>query len=401
MNQWANRIAHALVALRGTRPEHVALLLDGDAPMIAATLGVLKAGKTYVPLESSHPQTRLARVLADAEAHIVVTNDALQARAEALAEGDCSLLNIDSIGSDTPTYNLRLTIPPDSRAYLLYTSGSTGAPKAVVQNHRNVLYFICVYASNLHLHAEDRLTLFSSHGYDAAVMDIFGALLNGATLYPLRVTQTSAEAVLQVLRAEAITVYHSTPTLYRYLIGTLPSCEVLPSVRLVVLGGEEAVRRDVELYRQHFSRDCILVNGMGLTESTLALQNFIRQDTRLTGSSVPVGYPVDDIEILLLDEDGREHDVCGEIAICSSHLALGYWRRPDLTRERFLSDPAGRDRRVYRTGDLAPSSRRDVRLPWTHRPPGQDPRLPNRVRGDRDGLGSTQGPGPIRRDRTR
>src|SRR5205823_1932124 len=141
--------------------------------------------------------------------------------------------------------------------------------------------------------------------------------------------------------------------LYRYLIGTLQPGDVLSSVRLVVPGGEEAVRRDVELYRQHFSQDCILINGMGLTESTIALQNFLRPDTPLTGSSMPVGYPVDEMEISLLDDEGQEHDVRGEIAIRSRHVALGYWRRPEFTRECFLSDPAGGDRRVYRTGDLA------------------------------------------------
>jgi acyl carrier protein len=126
----------------------------------------------------------------------------------------------------------------------------------------------------------------------------------------------------------------------------------LSSVRFVVLGGEPTVKADVDLFKQYFSDQSIFVNGLGPTESTLALQYFLRHDSQLVNDSVPVGYPVENTEVLLLDEGGIPTDVYGEIGIRSSLLALGYWRKEKLTETAFLPDPDGGTRRIYRTGDM-------------------------------------------------
>jgi amino acid adenylation domain-containing protein len=353
LNQMANHIAHALISAGGTMPECVTLLFEHDAPMIAAILGVLKAGKTYVPLEPDHPAERLNQILADSGARVLLTQGACFEIAQGLSHDRLQILDIDGLGNNGHADNLDLKVSPDTAAYLLYTSGSTGRPKGVVQSHRNVLHFMRAYTNNLHLNANDRLTLFSSYGFDAAVMDIFGALLNGAALYPVDVKRVPPQQILKTIAEGAITVFHSTPTLYRYLVSLLQQNENLPGVRLVVLGGEEVVGRDVEVFREHFSKGCIFVNGFGPTESTLALQNFISHDSRLQGPTVPLGYPVDETEVLLLDDLGNDDEFCGEIAIRSRHLALGYWKQPELTLERFLPDRKGSDQRIYRTGDLA------------------------------------------------
>jgi amino acid adenylation domain-containing protein len=353
LNERANRIAHALIGLRGPGAERVAILLDHDAPMLAAILGVLKAGKTYVPLQPRDPQNRLTAILADCGADTLITGHALAARGNDLRNGRGGLLNIDSIQANIGCDNPGLNISPDALSYVLYTSGSTGAPKGVIQNHRNVQHFARVYTNNLHLGVEDRLTLFSSYAHDAAVMDIFGALLNGATLHLQDVRAQSPQGILAGLKKCAVTVFHATPTVYRHLVGALEADELLSSVRAVVLGGERMTPADVELYRRHFAKGCLLVNGLGPTESTVSLQYILRHDTPISGHSMPVGYPVDETEVLLLDEEGHKTEISGEIAIRSRYLALGYWKQPELTRERFLPDPDGGDRRVYRTGDLA------------------------------------------------
>jgi amino acid adenylation domain-containing protein len=393
----ADRIGRSLVGL-GPEAERVALLFEHDAPMIAAMLGALKAGKTYVPLDPNYPPERLSWILEHAQAGALLTNNRNLIAAQRLVSSGVRLINIDRLGAVDDEIDLPES-GPDRLAYILYTSGSTGEPKGVMQNHRNVLHFIRVYTNNLRIGSEDRLTLLSSYCFDASVMDIFGALLNGATLYPIDIRRDGLANLAEKINEERITIYHSTPTVYRYFIETLGSApaegtgdgdwsaSVLacnerdraknltlasedacapvaarfgrrtpkwPHLRLIVLGGEEVNRHDVESYRKHFSDDCILVNGFGPTEATVALQNFIDKDTAISSESVAVGFPVEDTEVLLLSDRGTPVEIQGEIAIRSPHVALGYWRNPEATNAAFyVRSPTVREGPSVKSGALA------------------------------------------------
>ncbi len=342
LERLSNRVANAILALRGEGEERVALFFRHGASMIAAMLGVLKAGKTYVPLDPAHPLPRINRLIADSTAAAVLTDiedfSTEQAQVIRFAENE-------RFDADPPP-----AISPDRIAYILYTSGSTGEPKGVVQTHRNVLAQVRNYSNNLHLCADDRLTFVSSYGVDAAVQDIFGALLNGAAVYPVSVREHGIEALVDCLVEQEITVFHSAPTIFRHLVNALTGMEHLEKIRLVVLGGEAVYRRDVDFFRAHFPPDCLLVNGYGLTESTMVLQCFIDSKTMLVRDAVPVGYPVDDIEVLLLNDAGQPADVyCpGEIVLRGLFVAMGYWRQGSIAA--FPSEGGGR--RIYRTGDL-------------------------------------------------
>jgi len=359
LNERANKIAQTILGRFGEGEERICLLFDHDAQMIAGLLGALKAGKTYVPLDPTYPGERLAFILADSEATAVLTNDEHLALAQQLVSDDTQLINIDRLDAahqrNSAPMNQDATLPsikPDRLAYILYTSGSTGKPKGVMQNHRNVLHYIRAYTNNLHLSSADRLTLLSSFCFDASVMDIYGALLNGAMLCPINIKQEGLAGLSQQLIDDEITVYHSTPTVYRYFTGTLNRENEFPQVRLVVLGGEKVNRTDVAAYQKHFSDHCIFVNGLGPTEATVALQNFINKETRISTDGVPVGFPVPDTEVLLLNKDGKPTDVCGEIAIKSAHVAVGYWRNSDATAKAFSTNGSGPSVRIYRTGDM-------------------------------------------------
>lgn len=332
--------------------DRVALLLDHDAPMIAAILGTLAAGAAYVPLDSGDPDDRLAAVLDDARVELILTDHEHEERARAVALGSVPVLTIDQTELDGGNSLDHST--PGALAYLLYTSGSTGRPKGVMQSHRNVLGHIRAYTNALHIASDDRLSLVASPAVDAAVMDIFGALLNGATLCLRDLRQGGVEGLSEWLERERITIYHSTPTVYRHLMATATSTPVGPALRLVVLGGEELMRRDVNLFRDRFDARCLLINGLGPTESTVALQELMDRDTAATRSSVPVGRPVAGTDVVLVDPTGAEITGVGvgEIEIRGEHVALGYWRLPEATRAAFVPVPAGERQRRYRTGDI-------------------------------------------------
>jgi len=349
LNEAANRVSHAV--MEQTEPGgRVALLFEHDAPMLIGMLGAVKAGKTYVPLDPGFPEARLRYMIEDADVSSVLTHEANRALAEKLIAGrDIAIIDVDQLDgrkNDNPDP----VSAPDDVAYILYTSGSTGTPKGVMQSHRHVLFHMRNYTNQLHIRPEDRLTLLSSYSFDASVMGIYGALLNGATLVPIDLKRDGMISLKEMMRSERITIYHSTPTVYRYFLGSLMEGETFPDVRLVVMGGEEVQALDLELFKKHFVPGTVFINGLGPTESTLALQYFMNHDTELSGGIVPVGVPVEGNEIWLLDEEGERTEVFGEIAIVSPAVALGYWKRPDLTEHAFSKESDGR--RVYRTGDL-------------------------------------------------
>ena len=353
LNRRANGVAHGLLAACGDGEQRVGLLLGHDAPMLAGLLGALKAGKAYVPLDPGAPPARLRQWIKGAGLAAVVIDREHRETAHGIMNGDLALVEVDTV---TPTAwsNPGVAIPRQTLAYILFTSGSSGAPKGVMQTHRNVLHHIRTYTNALHLHADDRVSLLSPYGFDAAVMDIFGALLNGACLCPLDLrTEERVDDLLERLSLEAVTVLHATPTVYRYLLQQKKCRHDLSKVRLVVLGGEEARATDFELFKKHFAPPALFVNGLGPSESTLALQYFADHQTRLPGNVVPLGSPVADTEVRLLDEAGQPAGICGEIGIRSAYVTPGYWNAPALTRAALLPDPDGGDRPMYRSGDRA------------------------------------------------
>jgi len=354
LNRAANGLAHLLLTQRGPGTEPIALLLEKDALLIAAILGVLKAGKIYVPLDPTFPNARLSSILDDLQTGLIVTDNQYIRLAGELAGQRLQVINIDEIDASRGEESPGLLLSPDTLAYILYTSGSTGQPKGVVQTHRNVLNKVMHYTNDVHLSMDDRLSLLPSCSFEAAVRDLFGALLNSATLFSFNLKYEGLTSLANFLMQEEITIYHSTPTVFRHLSGILTGQEDFSKLRLIYLGGEPVSKQDVALCRYYFAPDCVLVNEWGSTEHGTGCQYFIGKETRLAGSVVPVGYAVEGVEILILDETGQKVDVdgIGEIAVRSQYLSPGYWRNPELTEAAFDLDPRGGGERIYRTGDL-------------------------------------------------
>ena len=319
----------------GIRPgTKVGLLTTHGTPTIAAILGSLAAGASYVPLDPGFPPDRLSHQLATAGVSAVLADPDQLTLAQALGVAG------PVIRTDDRTAPLPVPADdPDGTAYVLFTSGSTGRPKAVAQTHRTLLHMVDNQIAGLAIGGTDRLSLLASFAFDAAIPDLYPALLTGAAVVPVNVRAQGVAAAVRALRRHGVTIYHSTPTLYRYLLDALGDTR-LTSVRTVLLGGEQATWRDVWRGRDRFAPDCVFVNGYGMTEATFVAHHRLSAvdvDPAASGP-LPIGTALPGFELVLSD---------GEIEIHGAHLIDGYL---GLDSDAFgvLAD----GRRSYRTGDL-------------------------------------------------
>lgn len=339
-------------------PGRIALLCQHGASTVTALLAALTTGRAYVPLDPTFPAQRLAHILADSGADVLLTDAVHADLAQQLIKmADRPDLPTVHVGQPTDEADLGevlagldSTAQPDDPAYVLYTSGSTGAPKGVVQSHRNVLFGVANHVRNFAISPDDRTSVLTSFGYDMAVTDTFSAILSGAAAVPADIRANGLGHLADTLARQHVTIYHSTPTVYRYLLASLGAEGVLPDIRAVLLGGEEVIRHDVELARRHFAPDAVFVNGYGTTEISFAAQCHLPADAPLDHAVVPIGQPLDGIDVVLVDSAGRPTCLTGEILVRCPHVALGYWGLPELTASRFVDY---RGVRSYLTGDLA------------------------------------------------
>ena len=354
LNQAANRLAHAILAQRGETQEPIALLMDHDIPLIVAIVGVLKAGKICVVLDPSFPKDRSVFLLEDSQASLLITDNENLYLAVEYAHDRCGFVNINELDSGFSIDNPGLPISPDGFAFLIYTSGSTGQPKGVIQNHRNLLHDSLLYCNGLHICADDRIALLYSCSASQGLKITFAVLLNGAALYPFNLRQKGVADFAVWLNQEEITIYFSVPIVFRHFVSTITGQEKFPHLRIIQLGSDLVTRRELEEYQKHFSADTILIIRLGATETGTLRRMYFNLESPLEETKNAVGYATEDADISLLDEEGEEEkcDAIGEIVVKSRYISPGYWRRPDLTREKFFSDPDGGDKRIYYTGDL-------------------------------------------------
>lgn len=343
----SDAIAAALLAMGHRRGTTVGIMIEEGIDQVAAILGALKAGGIYVPLDPSLKRERLHEILSDARPSGILTDNLNHSLACRLAAGSF-LLNVEEDHATGRVPGPTVRVSPDDYAYIYYTSGTTSAPKGVVDNHRNVIHNIARYTTSLGVRYDDRLTLLQSCGFSGAVSNIFTALLNGATLLPFDVRGAGVEALAVWLAKQNPTIYHSVPSLFRQVAARIGA---LPSWRAIRLEGDMARPVDVAVFNRHFRSGCSLVNGLGATETGISAQYFIPHGTIPDDDVVPVGRPTVDVQINVVDPQGRpvESGALGEIVVSSRYLACGYWRRPDLTAAVFSEAHDGT--RSYQTRD--------------------------------------------------
>ena len=353
LNVRANRLARYLAA-RGVGPEsRVGVCLERGAEMIVALLGILKAGGAYVPLDAEYPRERLAFMLEESGAGLLLTQRSL---AGALPAAGAELVCLEDASGEIATHahaNLPRVAGPENVAYVMFTSGSTGRPKGIAVTHRNIVRL--VRQTDYARFGPDEVFLqFAPASFDASTFEIWGSLLNGARLVVFPHGRASLEELGRVVREGGVTTLWLTAGLFHQMVeGRL---EDLRPLRQLLAGGDVLspghVRRALEGLP-----GCRVINGYGPTESTtFACCHPMEDASRVPGHGVPIGRPISNTRVYVLDSGLRPAPVGvpGELFIAGDGLARGYLNRPGLTAEKFVPDPFGAEpgARMYRTGDL-------------------------------------------------
>ena len=353
LNRAANRVAHTLMdhAIRETKP--VALLFDNGTQLIIAMLGVLKAGHFFVLLDPSLPSEKLAAVLAKSQARLVLSDVGKLQLARELAGTGLKIVDYQSLSGCANTANCELSLSPQMFSYVVYTSGSTGEPKGVIYTHQTLLHHVMVMTNSYHICTNDKIGLMTSTS-SATLSTIAHALLNGATLYPYDVQSSGVSELEEWLTREQISICYIPSPLFRNMAATLKVQTHFSDLRLIHLRSDKVHKSDIELCKNVLPPNGFIGTGLATTETALIAINLIDQDTKFPGEEVPIGFPVEDKEISLIDDDGNDvgFDEVGEIIVRSKYLSPGYWNNPELTNAKFKFDAEDPNRRIYYTGDL-------------------------------------------------
>jgi amino acid adenylation domain-containing protein len=358
----AEEIRAGLVA-RGVSPGAiVAICMERSIGMIAAMVGVVKAGAAYLPIDPRYPQARVAETIEDASPLLMV------------GVGGVSL---DELMSGSGSKGAPFQGDPDAAAYVIYTSGSTGKPKGVVVSNRNVIRLLDATKGWFDFNESDVWTMFHSFAFDFSVWEIWGSLLHGGRLVivPFEVSR-SPEDFRSLLVRERVTVLNQTPSAFALLdqVDAQAGGRDL-SLRVVIFGGEAlvpgALRRWTE---RHGDAVPQMINMYGITETTVHVtyRRVTALDAQRERESL-LGEPIPDMQVHLLDEGlrGVAAGEAGEFGVGGGGVAKGYLNRPELTAQRFVQDPFGVvGEMLYRSGDMA-RRRADGELVYLGRRDGQ------------------------------
>jgi amino acid adenylation domain-containing protein len=361
LNERANQVAHRLREL-GVGPEvMVGTLLERSQEMVVGLLAILKAGGAFVPLDANYPAERLAFMAADTKAPVMLVQDSVARR---LSDQNWSRATLVTLDAETAEIDRKSTQNPTSiataqnLAYVMYTSGSTGRPKGVMVSHRAVVRLVknTNYAS---LTDHEVFLQFSPISFDASTLEIWGPLLNGGCLAIMPPDVRSLAELGAAIRKHGVTSMWLTAGLFNVMV---EQClEDLRPLHQLLVGGDALsplhVRKAIDGLP-----GCRLINGYGPTEGTTftCCHTISREDVQ--GSSIPIGKPIANTQVYLLDSENESVPVgdAGELCVGGDGLARGYLNQPELTAEKFVSHPFSNElsgdrsnARIYKTGDLA------------------------------------------------
>jgi len=363
LNRRANQLAHYL-RKHGVGPDvPVGICLERSLWMAVGLLGILKAGGAYLPLDPAYPRERLAFMLQDAQAPVVITTGQLRSSLPDFIGTVVCLDTERSAIEREPEDNPEGGATPDHLAYVIYTSGSTGLPKGTLITHRSLLNFSLFVTDLYRLQPGDRVLQFATLNFDMSVEEIFPTWMTGATLvFREHDILQSCLAFSEWVVRQRISVLVLPTAFWREWVNALDAAgaSVPPDVRLVSIGGEKAPAQAYAAWRRVAGNSVRWLNTYGPTETTVYVTVYDPADDP-DGSrediDPPIGRVIANTQAYILDAEGQPVPVGvpGELLLGGVGLARGYLGRPELTAERFIPHPfsGAPDARLYRTGDVA------------------------------------------------
>jgi amino acid adenylation domain-containing protein len=354
LNARANRVAHHLRCL-GIGPDiPVGLYLERSLPMLVAMLGVLKAGGAYVPLDRQYPAERLAGMLRDCAAPVVLTQQSLVGQLPKTAPTRVVCLDTDwpaiarASEHDLPCINT-----PEHLAAVIYTSGSTGTPKGVQIPHRGVCNHLHWITNTLRITSSDRFLQKTPISFDASIVEIFAPLqVGGMVVLAEADGERDTSYLAEAIQSKGISILQMVPSAFRALL-LEPAVQRCSGLRQLICGGE-ALDRELAREFQRQLPDVTLGNFYGPTEASIDATWHQVKTVADGPGTVPIGRPVANVRCHVLDGHLQPVPVgvVGQLYIGGAGLARGYLNRPELTRECFIADPFRPGHRLYATGDL-------------------------------------------------
>jgi amino acid adenylation domain-containing protein len=347
----ARRVARGIADAPGSPGEPVALLFDHDTPVIVAILGSLLAGRPYVALDPAVPASRHRDVLADLGPATIVTQRRHLPAAADFGDRHSGVVQYEALLECEPL-DEPLDQGPDSAAGIFYTSGTTGHPKGVVWTHRLILHRIMLDSVPGGFGSDDVFSLLYSCSFGTSVNDIFGALLNGGSAVLWDVTGAGAGALADWLDQEGVTVLHAQASLLRKILELMEPTRTYPRLRMVIPSGR-IYRSDLARLFEHLPDDAVVVSRYASTEALLVSRLYIDRDSQFEDGAIPVGKPVGDKQVVVVDPKGTPVATgqAGEIVVSSGFLSPGYWKAPQDSASPFEPDPERTGYRRFRTGD--------------------------------------------------
>lgn len=362
LDRRANQLARYLQA-RGVKPDQrVGILLERSLEMGIAILAVLKSGGAYLPLEPNTPPLRARAILEQAQAALAITTSQIAAALQPFQTVpvllDRERAEIANESAEPPTSE----VTPSHLAYVIYTSGTTGQPKGVMIEHHSLVNHAVFFARYYGLTPQDRVLQFAPIAFDFSAEEIFPAWLAGAAV----VIRPEGAALaprefLEFVAAQGLTMLDLPTAFWHSLTQGMDELDLAlpPSVRLVIVGGEQVSAQTFARWRARVGNGVRWVNTYGPTEATIAVTTFEPDETRLPDRELPIGRPIANAQMYVLDADLNPVpvDIPGDLYISGEPVARGYLNQPELSADKFIVNPFAQlhpgSPRLFKTGDLA------------------------------------------------